>query len=77
VLAALACVDWVVSFEEETPERLYCRLLPDVIVKGGDYRPEQVAGSDCVIQAGGEVKILQFVDGQSTTSMIKKARGEE
>jgi D-beta-D-heptose 7-phosphate kinase/D-beta-D-heptose 1-phosphate adenosyltransferase len=77
VLAALACVDWVVSFEEETPERLYCKLLPDVIVKGGDYRPEQVAGGDCVIKAGGEVKILQFVDGQSTTAMIKKARGEE
>jgi D-beta-D-heptose 7-phosphate kinase/D-beta-D-heptose 1-phosphate adenosyltransferase len=77
VLAALACVDWVVAFEEETPERLYCRLLPDVIVKGGDYRPEQVAGGDCVIQAGGEVKILQFVDGQSTTAMIKKARGLE
>ncbi|MFA6163816.1 MAG: bifunctional D-glycero-beta-D-manno-heptose-7-phosphate kinase/D-glycero-beta-D-manno-heptose 1-phosphate adenylyltransferase HldE [Methylobacter sp.] len=77
VLAALACVDWVVSFEEETPERLYCQLLPDVIVKGGDYRPEQVAGGDCVIKAGGEVKILQFVDGQSTTAMIKKARGLE
>lgn len=77
VLAALACVDWVVSFAEETPERLYCRLLPDVIVKGGDYRPEQVAGGDCVIQAGGEVKILPFVDGQSTTAMIKKARGLE
>ncbi len=75
VLAALACVDWVVSFEEETPERLYCRLLPDVIVKGGDYSSEQVAGGDCVIKAGGEVKILQFVDGQSTTAMIKKARG--
>lgn len=75
VLAALACVDWVVSFEEETPERLYCRLLPDVIVKGGDYSPEQVAGGDCVIRAGGEVKILQFVDGQSTTAMINKARG--
>jgi D-beta-D-heptose 7-phosphate kinase/D-beta-D-heptose 1-phosphate adenosyltransferase len=77
VLAALACVDWVVSFEEETPERLYCRLLPDVIVKGGDYSPEQVAGGDCVVRAGGEVKILQFVDGQSTTAMIKKARGLE
>jgi D-beta-D-heptose 7-phosphate kinase/D-beta-D-heptose 1-phosphate adenosyltransferase len=77
VLAALACVDWVVSFAEETPERLYCRLLPDVIVKGGDYSSEQVAGGDCVIQAGGEVKILQFVDGQSTTAMIKKARGLE
>jgi D-beta-D-heptose 7-phosphate kinase/D-beta-D-heptose 1-phosphate adenosyltransferase len=77
VLAALACVDWVVEFAEETPERLYCKLLPDVIVKGGDYSPEQVAGGDCVITAGGEVKILQFVDGQSTTAMINKARGAE
>lgn len=76
VLAALACVDWVVAFSEETPERLYCRLLPDVIVKGGDYLPEQVAGGDCVIKAGGEVKILQFVEGQSTTAMINKARGD-
>jgi len=77
VLAALACVDWVVAFTEETPERLYCALLPDVIVKGGDYSPEQVAGGDCVIKAGGEVKILQFVDGQSTTAMINKARRTE
>ena len=77
VLAALACVDWVVAFTEETPERLYCRLLPDVIVKGGDYSLEQVAGGDCVINAGGEVKILQFVDGQSTTEMINKARKAE
>ena len=77
VLAALACVDWVVAFTEETPERLYGKLLPDVIVKGGDYSPEQVAGADCVIKAGGEVKILQFVDGQSTTGMINKARGLE
>jgi len=77
VLAALACVDWVVSFEEETPERLYCRLLPDVIVKGGDYSSGQVAGGDCVIKAGGEVKILQFVYGQSTTAMINKARAME
>jgi D-beta-D-heptose 7-phosphate kinase/D-beta-D-heptose 1-phosphate adenosyltransferase len=76
VLSALACVDWVVPFEEETPERLYCKLLPDVLVKGGDYSPEQVAGGDCVIKAGGEVKILQFVDGQSTTAMINKARNE-
>jgi len=76
VLAALACVDWVVDFTEETPERLYCNLLPDVIVKGGDYSTEQVVGGDCVIKAGGEVKILQFVDGQSTTAMINKARGE-
>jgi D-beta-D-heptose 7-phosphate kinase / D-beta-D-heptose 1-phosphate adenosyltransferase len=74
VLAALSCVDWVVPFTEETPERLYCTVLPDVIVKGGDYRPEQVAGGDCVIKAGGEVKILSFVEGQSTTAMIKKSQ---
>jgi D-beta-D-heptose 7-phosphate kinase/D-beta-D-heptose 1-phosphate adenosyltransferase len=75
VLAALACVDWVVSFSEETPERLYCSVLPDVLVKGGDYSPDQVAGGDCVTKAGGEVKILQFVDGQSTTAMINRAKG--
>jgi D-beta-D-heptose 7-phosphate kinase/D-beta-D-heptose 1-phosphate adenosyltransferase len=75
VLSALACVDWVVPFAEETPERLYCEILPNVIVKGGDYRPEEVAGGDCVIKAGGEVKILSFVEGHSTTSMINKARG--
>jgi D-beta-D-heptose 7-phosphate kinase/D-beta-D-heptose 1-phosphate adenosyltransferase len=77
VLSALACVDWVVAFTEETPERLYCRVLPDVIVKGGDYTTDQVAGAECVIKAGGEVKILSFVDGQSTTRMINKARAGE
>jgi D-beta-D-heptose 7-phosphate kinase/D-beta-D-heptose 1-phosphate adenosyltransferase len=77
VLSALACVDWVVAFAEDTPERLYCRVLPDVIVKGGDYQPHEVAGGDCVIKAGGEVKILSFVDGQSTTRMINKARAGE
>jgi D-beta-D-heptose 7-phosphate kinase/D-beta-D-heptose 1-phosphate adenosyltransferase len=53
---------------------LYCSVLPDVIVKGGDYRPEQVAGGDCVINAGGEVKILPFVEGQSSTSIINRYR---
>jgi D-beta-D-heptose 7-phosphate kinase/D-beta-D-heptose 1-phosphate adenosyltransferase len=75
VLAALSCVDWVVPFVEETPERLYCDILPDILVKGGDYKPDQVAGGDCVIKAGGEVKILDFIDGQSTTAMINKAKG--
>ena len=74
LLAALSCVDWVVPFWEDTPERLYCELLPDVIVKGGDYTPEQVAGGDCVIKAGGAVKILPFVEGQSTTSIINRSK---
>ena len=74
MLAALECVDWVVPFREETPERLYCRVLPDVIVKGGDYSPDEVAGGECVIKNGGEVKILSFVDGQSTSNIIKKIK---
>ncbi len=75
LLAALECVDWVVAFTEQTPERLYCRLLPDIIVKGGDYKPQEVAGGECVINAGGEVKILPFVNGKSTTRIIEKMKG--
>lgn len=74
VLAALAAVDWVVPFAEDTPERLICRLLPDVLVKGGDYRVEDIAGGTCVTRAGGEVRVLDFVDGHSTTRMIETIR---
>lgn len=71
VLAALSCVDWVVPFSEDTPERLICGVLPDVLVKGGDYKAQDVAGYKCVTQNGGEVKILPFVDGLSTTKTIE------
>jgi D-beta-D-heptose 7-phosphate kinase/D-beta-D-heptose 1-phosphate adenosyltransferase len=74
VLAGLESVDWVVAFREDTPERLICRLLPDVLVKGGDYAVEQIAGGDCVRQAGGEVKVLPFVDGRSTSAIIDAIR---
>ena len=70
VLSALRAVDWVVPFSEPTPERLYCRLLPDILVKGGDYAPSQLAGADCVSRNGGEVRILDFVPGESTTATI-------
>ncbi len=70
VLAALASVDWVVSFAEATPEQLYCHILPDVLVKGGDYQVSEVAGGKCVIEKGGEVRILTFKDGCSTSKMI-------
>jgi D-beta-D-heptose 7-phosphate kinase/D-beta-D-heptose 1-phosphate adenosyltransferase len=66
VLAGLAAVDWVVPFSEDTPERLICQVRPDVLVKGGDYRPEQVAGHQCA----GEMKILSFVEGCSTSNII-------
>jgi D-beta-D-heptose 7-phosphate kinase/D-beta-D-heptose 1-phosphate adenosyltransferase len=72
VLAGLASVDWVVPFSEETPERLISSVLPNVLVKGGDYQPEQIAGGKQVIANGGEVKVLNFEDGISTTHIIKK-----
>ncbi len=71
VLAALGAVDWVVPFEEDTPQRLIAEILPDVLVKGGDYQPEQIAGHVEVQAAGGEVKVLNFEDGCSTTNIIK------
>lgn len=74
VLAALSAVDWVVPFSEDTPERLICTVRPDVLVKGGDYRPDQVAGRGCVESAGGRVSILPFVDGCSTTAIIDTLR---
>jgi D-beta-D-heptose 7-phosphate kinase/D-beta-D-heptose 1-phosphate adenosyltransferase len=75
LLAALESVDWVVPFTEETPEQLYCKVLPDMIVKGGDYQPHEVAGGQCVIENGGAVEILQFVNGHSTTSIVEKIKG--
>ncbi|MDQ2778091.1 MAG: D-glycero-beta-D-manno-heptose 1-phosphate adenylyltransferase, partial [Pseudomonadota bacterium] len=70
MLAALACVDWVAPFAEDTPERLICRLLPDVLVKGGDYTEDQIAGGACVKAAGGRVQVLSFLPGHSTTQLI-------
>jgi D-beta-D-heptose 7-phosphate kinase / D-beta-D-heptose 1-phosphate adenosyltransferase len=75
VLAGLASVDWVVSFSEDTPERLICAVCPDVLVKGGDYRPEEIAGADCVRAAGGSVEVIPYVAGASTTGIIDLIRG--
>ena len=71
VLAGLGAVDWVVPFSEETPQRLISELLPDVLVKGGDYKPCDIAGGSEVVDAGGEVCVLNFEDGCSTTAIIK------
>jgi D-beta-D-heptose 7-phosphate kinase/D-beta-D-heptose 1-phosphate adenosyltransferase len=71
VLAGLESVDWVVVFEDDTPERLLQLLKPDVLVKGGDYSPEQVVGASIVKNYGGDVKVLSFVDNCSTTSIVK------
>lgn len=72
VLAALASVDWVVPFSDDTPEALISELLPDILVKGGDYKPEDIAGGKQVVANGGEVQVLNFEDGVSTTSIINR-----
>ncbi|MBI5597001.1 MAG: adenylyltransferase/cytidyltransferase family protein [Elusimicrobia bacterium] len=70
VLAGLACVDAVTPFSEDTPERLLSRLRPDILVKGGDYRADAVAGRS----HAGKVVILPLVKGRSTTALVKKLR---
>lgn len=77
VLSALEAVDWVVAFDEDTPQRLIADILPDLLVKGGDYQPKDIAGSQEVWAAGGDVQVLNFEDGCSTSNIIKtiKERG--
>lgn len=75
MLAALVPVDCIIVFEEDTPEELIKMVKPHVIVKGGDYTPEQVVGNDFVKSYGGEVKIFPLVQGHSTTQIISKSVG--
>ncbi len=70
VLAGLAAVDWVVPFCDDTPVSLIADVLPDVLVKGGDYRPEDIVGAEDVLQNGGEVRVLAFRDGHSSSRII-------
>jgi len=74
VLNALESVDWVVPFSEDTPKRLICKLQPDILVKGGDYQVHEIAGHECVLENGGQVLILDFLNGYSTTQTIEKMK---
>ncbi len=74
VLAGLAAVDWVVPFSEDTPAELIARVLPDTLVKGGDYKPEEIAGARAVLDNGGEVRVLSFRDGHSSSRIIDRLR---
>ncbi len=76
VLAALRCVDAVTIFDEDTPLELVRLLVPDVIVKGGDYTEASVVGAPEVLARGGEVVIVPLTPGQSTTSIIEKLRAQ-
>jgi len=77
VLAGLASADWVVPFSEDTPQRIIARLLPDALVKGGDYKVEDIAGGAEVIAAGGKVEVLGFEDGVSTTAIIQNIMSQK
>ncbi len=77
VLAGLGAVDWVVDFSEDTPQRLIANILPDILVKGGDYQVTDIAGGAEVLANGGEVKVLNFEEGVSTTEIINTIRLED
>jgi D-beta-D-heptose 7-phosphate kinase/D-beta-D-heptose 1-phosphate adenosyltransferase len=77
VMAALAAVDAVVLFDEDTPVEVIRAVKPDVLVKGGDYTIETVVGHEIVIAAGGRVEIVPTVEGFSTTNLVKKLKGSE
>ena len=72
VLLSIRWVDFVVPFSEDTPERIIREISPDVLVKGGDYRIEDIAGANFVLSRGGRVEIFNYLEGYSTTSIIKK-----
>lgn len=74
VLASLECVDYVCLFDEDTPEELVRAVLPDVLVKGGDYDLDSVVGRDIVESHGGRVQLLPFVAGYSTTDLVRRIR---
>lgn len=77
VLDALEAVDWVIPFADDTPENLIKKVLPEVLVKGGDYEVNEIAGADAVIKNKGEVKILPLLEGCSTSRIIESVRSEE
>ena len=74
ILAALACVDAVTIFDEDTPAALIEAIVPDVLVKGGDYSPDQVVGRSVVESHGGSLVLIPFVSGRSTSRLIERLR---
>ncbi|MCF8378492.1 MAG: D-glycero-beta-D-manno-heptose 1-phosphate adenylyltransferase [Bacteroidales bacterium] len=74
ILASMEFVDYVILFQEDTPYELINLIQPDVLIKGGDYKPEEIVGYDLVTKKGGEVYCLNFVDGYSSTKIINKLK---
>ena len=76
MLAALACTDAVILFDEPTPLELITDIKPDVLVKGSDYTIDTIVGADIVIENGGSVKTIDLVNGYSTTGIIEKIKSQ-
>ena len=74
VLAGLSSVDYLVAFGEDTPERIIRKILPDILAKGGDYRVDQIAGADAVLENGGRVETIDLLEGYSSTDIIERIR---
>jgi len=72
VISELKSIDFVVIFEEDTPQEIISIIVPDILVKGGDYKKEDVVGKEVVEKNGGDVVIIPFVDGKSTTNIINR-----
>ena len=76
VLAGLACVDFVILFDEPTPANLIAALKPDILIKGADWKGKEVAGADVVKAHGGRVEFITYIDRLSTTNIIEKIRSQ-
>lgn len=74
ILACLEFVDYVIKFDEDTPALLIDSIVPDVLVKGGDYRADDVVGAKTVRETGGRVEIIPFVEGRSSTGLLAKLK---
>jgi|TARA_B100000929_G_scaffold270422_1_gene240578 D-beta-D-heptose 7-phosphate kinase/D-beta-D-heptose 1-phosphate adenosyltransferase len=72
ILSNLESVDHIFIFNEETPERIICEILPDILVKGSDYKDKEVAGEDCLIKNNKKVVLVDLIDGKSSTNFINK-----
>lgn len=72
VLSALQNVDHIIIFNEETPEKIICTILPDILVKGSDYKDKYIAGQTCLEKVGKKIALIDLIEGKSTTGLIDK-----
>ena len=72
VLSCLSSVDHIILFDNESPEEIVCKILPEILIKGSDYNGKKVAGEDCLIRNGKKVVLIDLIEGKSSTSIIDK-----